>query len=111
MMTAMLAKNPSRLEGLVAAVIDNAAACIQERVLLQSVDWTKIEPAKVEGMLQRLDAESVRVPNWLAKSLLLAGHSLPAMQTLDAPLHALNHLNKLVGIGRAAEAGIDALVE
>jgi FkbH-like protein len=109
-MTAMLAKNPSRLEGLIEAVIDSASACIQERTLLQSIDWTRVAPARVEGMLHRLEADGVRIPHWLTRSLLLAGHTLPAAQVLDAPLHALNNLNRLVQLGRS-EAGIEAWVE
>ncbi|MGH6729818.1 MAG: HAD-IIIC family phosphatase, partial [Sphingomicrobium sp.] len=107
----MLAKNPSRLEGLIDAVIESAPACIQERVLLQSIDWNQVEAAKVDGMLQRLDAEGVRLPAWLARSLLIAGHSLPATQLLDAPLHALSNLNKLVRDGRSAETGVEAWAE
>ena len=41
-------------------------------------------------------AESVRLPGWLAKALVIGGHVLPATYQggLDAPLNALNGLNK-----------------
>jgi FkbH-like protein len=113
----MLAKNPSNLDDLIDAVIDHAPACIRERVLLQSIDWRRVESDRVADMLQRLEAEGVRPPKWLAKSLLTAGHCLPDSQqaVLDAPLNALNGLNRLVrtdhdaGGGQGVEHWVDDL--
>lgn len=111
----MLAKNPASLDDLIDAAIENAPACIRERTLLQAIDWRKVDPHKVADMLRRLEAESIRPPNWLTKSLLNAGHCLPdTMQgLLDAPLSALNGLNRLArrGLEASAEDGIVHWVE
>ena len=97
-MTAMLAGSAAGLQALIDSVVDYAPICLRERTLLQAVDWSKVSAEKVAFMLGRLETDSVRAPNWLVKSLLLAGHVLPASPqiTLDTPLHALNGLNRMV---------------
>jgi FkbH-like protein len=93
----MLVSNRSRVDDLLAAIVENATECLRERVLLQSLDWTQIHPDAVAEMLQGLGAEGVNLPTWLAKSLLVAGHVLPPAQQerLDGPLRALNAINGL----------------
>jgi FkbH-like protein len=93
----VLATHPSIADRVIDAVIESPAACMRERVLLQAVDWRAVDPTKVERLLEALSAESVRLPGWLAKALVVGGHALPATYQggLDAPLNALNGLNKL----------------
>ena len=109
----MLARTSPSLDGLIEAVMENAALCINERTLLQGVDWSRVRPDKVADMLTRLAADGVRAPMWLLKSLLVAGHSLPISENpaLDPSLHALNSLNSLLRRGGVSENGMDALVE
>jgi FkbH-like protein len=114
MMTSMLAKTPSSLEGLIDAVIALAPDCVRERALLQSIDWSRVKSEKVTDMLARLEADGVRVPHWLVKALLAAGHTLPVAEhgALDAPLHAINVLNRVIQAGQAgSHDDIDASVE
>ena len=92
----MLASHPSISERLVDAVIDAPQACIGERALLQSIDWRAVDPAKVERLLDALAGEGIRLPAWLAKSLVLGGHVLPSELQfgLGAALNTLNSLNR-----------------
>jgi FkbH-like protein len=105
----MLAKNRSELEELIDAAIESAPACVRERILLPSIDWSRITADRVEDMLARLEAEAIRAPVWLIKSLLVAGHTLPMTEhgTLDPALQALNALNRLARSAR--EDSSDAL--
>ena len=92
----MLASHPSISERLVDAVIESPQTGIGERALLQSIDWRAVDPAKVKRLLDALAGEGIRLPAWLAKSLVLGGHALPAEPQLGlgAPLNALNSLNR-----------------
>ena len=77
-------------------MIDAPQACIGERALLQSIDWRAVDPAKVERLLDALAGEGIRLPAWLAKSLVLGGHVLPSELQfgLGAALNTLNSLNR-----------------
>ena len=92
----MLASHPSISERLVDAVIDTPQACIGERALMQSIDWRAVDPSKVKRLLDALAGEGIRLPAWLAKSLVLGGHVLPAEPQLGlgAALNALNGFNR-----------------
>jgi len=92
----VLASHPSISERLVDAVIESPQTGIGERALLQSIDWRAVDPAKVKRLLEALAGEGIRLPAWLAKSLVLGGHALPAEPQLGlgAPLNALNSLNR-----------------
>ena len=106
----MLATHPSIAARLIDTVIESSAACIRERGLLQSVDWRGVDPGKVERLLEALSADGVRLPAWLAKALIVGGHALSGdhQAALDAPLNALNSLNKAQG---ATVAEPDGAVE
>ena len=93
----MLVSNRTRVDDLLGAIVENATACLRERVVLQSVDWTRVHPDAVADMLQVLVAEGVNLPAWLARSLVVAGHVLPPLQQdqLGGPLRALNAINGL----------------
>lgn len=97
----MLASHPSISERLVDAVIESPQTGIGERALLQSIDWRAVDPAKVKRLLDALTGEGIRLPAWLAKSLVLGGHALPAEPQLGlgAPLNALNSLNRAQAAG------------
>jgi FkbH-like protein len=92
----VLASHPSISERLVDAVIDTPQACIGERALMQSIDWRAVDPSKVKRLVDALVGEGIRLPAWLAKSLVLGGHVLPAEPQLGlgAALNALNGLNR-----------------
>jgi FkbH-like protein len=92
----VLATHPSIAERIIDAVIESPPACIRERALLQSIDWRAVDPDKVERLLEALSAEGIRLPAWLAKALIVGGYPLPAeyQAGLDAPLNALNSINK-----------------
>ena len=108
----MLAKNPLTLEQVIDSLIESAPSCVRERSLLQSINWANVDAAKVSVMLGRLASGGVRTPDWLAKSLIVAGHSLPAAQFADAPLNILNRFNAMAKDGQTADgAAIESLVD
>src|SRR5256885_1131835 len=62
----MLAKNRSELEELIDAAIESAPACVRERILLPSIDWSRITADRGEDMLARLAlAHGQRAPQAL----------------------------------------------
>ena len=93
----MLATHPPIAERVIDAVIESPPSGIRERGLLQAIDWRGVDPSNVERLLEALSAEGIRLPTWLTKALIVGGHTLPAAyhSSLDAPLAALNNLNRL----------------
>lgn len=93
------ARTPTTADQLVEAAIASAADCLRAGVLLQGVDWTRVAPDRVGTMLQDLEAHHVRVPSWLSRALVLAGHVLPGelVRALPEELAALDELNRATG--------------
>lgn len=91
----MPSKLPPDVESLIDAVIDAAASCVRHKMFLQAIDWKRVDGQKVRNLLERLRQEKVALPAWLAKALLIGGHSLSAdhQEKLDPALRALNRLN------------------
>ncbi|MCC7251971.1 HAD-IIIC family phosphatase, partial [Hyphomicrobium sp.] len=89
----------SEIDEIVEAAIAAAPECVRHRVILPAIDWSQVTPLKVELLLSSLEQACLAVPRWLAKSLLLAGHTLEgdAARTLPASLAALNRLNDATG--------------
>ncbi|MCP4932808.1 MAG: HAD-IIIC family phosphatase [bacterium] len=91
-----MAKNySSEVETLIDAVLAQAAACLQDNALLQSIDWTKVEGGKVSNLLQTLDEAGKKAPPWLITALISAGHQIneQRVERLSLPLKFLNKLN------------------
>lgn len=100
---------------IVDAVIDAAPECLRKRVLLSGIDWAVIAPHKVSLLLSSLEQARLSVPRWLAKALLLAGHTLPgaAADALPGVLRVLAWLNDAAGEPFEREAlatSLDSLV-
>jgi FkbH-like protein len=86
---------PTEMETLIDAVLAQAAACLQNKALLQSIDWSKVESGKIDTMLASLDSAGKKAPPWLLTALLTAGHHLDnqRLERLSLPLKLLNRLN------------------
>ena len=84
---------------IIDAVIDAAPECVRKRVLLPAIDWALVPPHKVSLLLSALDQANLAVPRWLAKPLLLAGHTLSgaAGDALAGVLAVLSRLNDAAG--------------
>ena len=87
------------VDQLVEAAIASAADCLRAGVLLQGIDWARVAPERVRAMLRDLEANHVRVPDWLTRALLLAGHVLPGelVRAIPEELAALDELNSATG--------------
>lgn len=93
-----MSKNyPSILETLIDEILAQAPACLQNKTLLQSIDWSKLSGDKVTMMLTTLDEAGKKAPSWLLTALVTAGHSLEGkrLERLPLPLKLLNNLNSL----------------
>ncbi len=91
-----MAKNySSEVETLIDAILAKAASCLQDKALLQSIDWTKVEGEKVSNLLKTLDEAGKKAPPWLLTALISAGHQMdePLVERLSLPLKFLNRLN------------------
>lgn len=88
-----------KIDEIVDAAIAAAPECLRQRVILPAIDWSRVTPHKVGLLLSSLEQACLPVPRWLAKSLLLAGHTLDgdAARTLPASLAVLNRLNDAAG--------------
>jgi hypothetical protein len=84
----LLAIHPPISERLIDALIAQPAACVREQAIIKSIQWRCVDSAKVERLLAALLEESIRLPTWLARSLVISGHFLPARYQVDleAPL-------------------------
>ncbi|AHB48234.1 FkbH [Hyphomicrobium nitrativorans NL23] len=84
---------------IVDAVIDAAPECVRKRVLLPAIDWALVPPHKVSLLVSSLDQARLPLPRWLAKPLLLAGHTLSsaARDALPGALAVLSRLNDAAG--------------
>jgi FkbH-like protein len=93
------------LDELMAAIVDRAPEALRRRVLLQSVDWERIDAAQVAAMMQALGEKKQAAPRWLLKGLLLAGHVAPeeAMGAAPGAYHVLNRLNHENGEATAVD--------
>lgn len=91
---------------IVDAVIDAAPECVRKRVFLPAIDWALVPPHKVRLLLSSLDQARLALPRWLAKPLLLAGHTLPdgPGDALPSALKALSRLNGAAGEPSEREA-------
>lgn len=97
--SAGLAAADVAIDDLVEAAIAAAPECLRRRVILQAVDWGAVPPHKVGLLLSSLAQARLAMPRWLARALLLAGHTLPAEAepALPAALVLLNRLNNAGG--------------
>jgi len=89
----------SAIDAIVDAAIEAAPECLRRRIILPSIDWSAVAPQKVGVLLASLAQARVAVPRWLAKSLLVAGHTLPHEMEprLAASMTVLNRLNSATG--------------
>lgn len=96
------------------AAIDAAPELVRRRMILSSVDWTMVAPAKVERMFSRLELGGVACPRWLSRAVLVAGHTVDDGRELPAHLRVLDQINRLGRVGDVSgEAGplVDGLVD
>lgn len=81
------------LDQIMEAAIDLAPEALRRRVVLQSIDWSSIDSARVADMIARLAQQQVALPRALVNALLLAGHVLPTEMVQTPGQRALNVLN------------------
>ena len=83
------------MEVLIDGVLAQAPLCLQNRALLQGIDWAKLPGEKVAHMLGQIDATNKKAPPWLLAALVIAGHHLEGEhpERLSLPLKLLNSLN------------------
>jgi FkbH-like protein len=99
------------LAEIVDAAIDQAPEAVRRRVILQAVDWSGVDPARVAGMLANLGARGLALPRELATAVLIAGHALPADAALGPELRALSDLNRGAVPSAAVVADLVRLAE
>lgn len=89
----------NRIDEIVEAAIAAAPECVRQRVILPAIDWSRVTPHNVGLLLSSLDQARLAVPRWLARALLIAGHTLEgsAARGLPADLATLNRLNAAAG--------------
>lgn len=115
---APIGKAPSRMAAaapisrLIDAALEAAPDCLREGVILQSIDWSTVAPAKVATMLSSLQRARVACPRWLSRSLLVAGHGLTADidRQLPAHLKVLHRINRADG-GNQERQDIAAMLD
>ncbi len=88
----LLRGRPS-LDEVVDAAIDRAPEAVRRRVIMQAIDWSRVEPARVAGMLATLAERRLTLPRELVTAMLLAGHAVPTDVALAPELRALSTLN------------------
>ena len=91
-----MAKNyPDDLMVLIDEVLDKAPLCLQNKALLQAIDWAKLDEKAVFKLLSKLADANKKAPPWLLKTLLSAGHCLEGalLERLALPYKLLNRLN------------------
>jgi FkbH-like protein len=83
------------IEILIDAVLSQASACLQNRIFLQNIDWSKIGHKKIETMLENFDNAGKKATPWLLTALLSAGHTVDEkrLERLALPMKLLNRLN------------------
>lgn len=82
------------LEQIVDAAIDQAPEAVRRRVIMQAIDWTGVDRARVADMLAALGERRLVLPRELANAVLLAGHAMPTDVALSPELRALSDLNR-----------------
>jgi FkbH-like protein len=89
----------NKIDEIVEAAIAAAPECVRQRVILPAIDWSRVTPHNVVLLLSSLDQARLAVPRWLARALLLAGHTLKgaAARGLLTDLATLNRLNAAAG--------------
>lgn len=82
---------------LLDAVIEEAPNLLRQRALLPAVDWKKATVPQVARLCGVLADARIELPVWLARDLLIGGHSLPAsvVEKLAPELRALAGLHGL----------------
>jgi FkbH-like protein len=63
---------------IIAAIINQAPACIRDKALLAAIDWGRVEPEMAGRLLARLEEEGLKPPAWLLADLLAGGHDIGA---------------------------------
>jgi len=101
----------ARLERLLDAVIEEAPALVQRKMLLAAADWRLASGEQVERLQRRLAGAGRKLPPWLARDLLIAGHTLgdengPALTPELRLLAALNALKAGEALPAALRAAI-----
>ena len=84
-----------KIDEIIEAAIDAAPECVRQRVILPSIDWSLVSPHNVGLLLGSLAQARMAVPGWLAKSLLVAGHTISEdlARSLRGAHAVLNRLN------------------
>ncbi len=86
---------------LVNSLIEQAPLLVRQKSLLPAFDWRQASAVQVDRLLTTLHAAGVKIPAWLARGILIAGHALPQAALGNAPedLVLLQALNGVAGGG------------
>ncbi len=103
----------SAAAALLDQLIDAAPGLVRTRRLLPAADWREATPCQIARLLQTLAAARIAVPRWLAKDLLVAGHTLDAetQAHLTPELRLLAELNAVASGGPLSKAVWHELIE
>ena len=72
-----VARDPG-LGALLDHVVAAAPALLSQRSVLAAMDWSLASEDQVAAMLDAIQGSGKAMPAWLAKALVMAGHTLPA---------------------------------
>lgn len=92
------ATDGDRLARLLDTLIEEAPLLVRHRALLAAADWRQATATQLERLRARLAGAGIKLPGWLARTLILSGHHLD-VDTLDhlaePALRLLSALNGL----------------
>ena len=82
---------------MIDALIEVAPQLVRQRQLLPAFDWSKANKQQIQRLVDRLAEADMVVPAWLARDILVSGHSLPptATSALSVELLVLSRLNDM----------------
>lgn len=99
------------LDEIIEAAIDQVPAAARRRLLLPAVEWSRIDPDRVAGLLAEMARRKHPVPRTLVDALLLAGHVVPAELPQAPEQRTLNALNGTLAAADIAVSDVSGLAE
>ncbi|MGE8943940.1 HAD-IIIC family phosphatase [Leptospira interrogans] len=100
-----LAADGLTFDQVIEAAIDHATEPALRHILLQAVDWSRIDAARVANIIAKLVRQKQSVPRTLVNAFLLAGHVVPVEMAQTPDQRVLNVLNEVVVKNEAAITG------
>ncbi len=103
----------SAAAALLDQLIDAAPGLVRARCLLPAADWREATSSQIARLLQTLASARIAVPKWLARDVLVAGHTVDAETHAHLPpeLRLLAELNAIPSGGQLSKAVRHELIE